>query len=67
MADGIRVLYVDDEPAFLQMGKDLLEQSGEFSVHSVASAREALDILNAKKYDAIVSDYKMPEMDGIEF
>ncbi len=67
MADGIRVLYVDDEEALLEMGKLFLEQNGEFSVDTVLSAPEALDILNKKMYDAIVSDYKMPEMDGIEF
>ena len=67
MADGIRVLIVDDEPASPDRVKELLEQSGEFSVDLVTSAREALDILNKKTYDAIVSDYRMPEMDGIEF
>lgn len=67
MADGIRVLYVDDEEALLEMGKLFLEQKGEFSVDTVLSAPEALGILSKKTYDAIVSDYKMPEMDGIEF
>ena len=67
MADVIRVLYVDDESVLLEMGKEFLEQSGEFFVDLVLSAPEALDILNKKNYDAIVSDYKMPEMDGIEF
>ncbi len=67
MADVIRVLYVDDESVLLEMGKEFLEQRGEFFVDLVLSAPEALDILNKKNYDAIVSDYKMPEMDGIEF
>jgi PAS domain S-box-containing protein len=67
MADVIRVLYVDDESVLLEMGKEFLEEGGEFFVDLVLSAPEALDILNKKNYDAIVSDYKMPEMDGIEF
>jgi PAS domain S-box-containing protein len=67
MAEGIRVLCVDDEAVLLEMGKEYLEQSGEFSVDTALSARAALDILNKNSYDAIVSDYLMPEMNGIEF
>ncbi|MDP2797561.1 MAG: PAS domain S-box protein [Methanoregula sp.] len=67
MADRIRVLIVDDESVLLEMGKLFLEQSGEFSVDTVISAPAALDILNKINYDVIVSDYQMPDMDGIEF
>jgi PAS domain S-box-containing protein len=66
MAGGIRVLYVDDEDLLLEIGKTFLENTGEFSVDTALSASEALDILNKKTYDAIVSDFKMPIMDGIE-
>jgi PAS domain S-box-containing protein len=61
------ILYVDDEPGLLEIGKLLLEQSGEFHVDTCTSARAALEILNKKNYDVIISDYLMPEMDGIEF
>ncbi|MDP3564054.1 MAG: PAS domain S-box protein, partial [Methanoregula sp.] len=67
MADGIRVLCVDDELPFLELGKLYLEQSGEFFVDIVTSASEALDILDKKTYDAIVSDYLMPGINGIDF
>ncbi|MCU0630011.1 MAG: PAS domain S-box protein [Methanoregulaceae archaeon] len=63
----ISVLYVDDEPALLDIGKRFLEQRGLFSVDTVTSAREALRCIEGKGYDAIISDYQMPEMDGIEF
>nr|WP_319375793.1 PAS domain S-box protein [uncultured Methanoregula sp.] len=62
-----RVLYVDDEPALLEIGRLFLEQSGEFEVDTLISAKEALDSPDLSAYDAIVSDYQMPEMDGIEF
>jgi PAS domain S-box-containing protein len=62
-----RILYVDDEPALLEIGKLFLEQSGQFSVDIVSSAPAALAFLKTKTYDAIISDYQMPEMDGIEF
>jgi PAS domain S-box-containing protein len=67
MAVGIHVLYVDDEPSLLEIGKMFLERDGLFSVDTVASAPEALQIIAGKRYDAIISDYQMPEMDGIEF
>jgi len=62
-----RVLYVDDEYDLLELGKQFLEQSKEFNVDIIPSAPEALDLLSKKPYDAIISDYQMPEMDGIEF
>ena len=67
MADGIRVLYVDDEPGLLEIGKVFLEESSEFSVDTAESAPAALDILSKNNYDAIISDFQMPYMDGIEF
>jgi PAS domain S-box-containing protein len=61
------LLYVDDEPGLLEIGKMFLEQSGRFSVDTLTSADEALRILDTTPYDAIISDYQMPGMDGIEF
>jgi PAS domain S-box-containing protein len=63
----ISILYVDDEPDLLEIGKLFLEQSGQFNVDTVTAAPAALFHLNTKSYDAIISDYQMPEMDGIEF
>ena len=67
MPDTLRVLYVDDEPGLLEIGKLFLEKEGEFAVDTLTSAREALEQLNTERYDAIISDYQMPEMDGITF
>jgi PAS domain S-box-containing protein len=63
----ISLLYVDDEPDLLDLCKLFLEREGEFSVVTVTSAREGLQILAGGMTDAIVSDYQMPGMDGIEF
>ena len=61
----IPVLYVDDESALLEITKDFLERSGEFTVDTAISAREAIEKLKAGRYDALVADYLMPEMDGL--
>lgn len=63
----IRVLYVDDEPQLLDICKLFLERSGDFRVDTITSASDALIQLNLKTYDAIISDYQMPGMNGIEF
>ncbi len=67
MEASIRVLYVDDETGLLEIEKMFLEESGEFSVTIIDSTPAALDLLNKKKFDAIVSDYQMAGMDGIQF
>ena len=67
MADTLRVLYVDDEPGLLAIAKLFLERRGAFSVDTLTSAKVALEQLDREPYDAIISDYQMPEMDGIQF
>ena len=67
MADTIRVLFVDDEPDLLDIGKRYLEKIDTFAIDTCISAPEALLRLNRERFDAIVSDYQMPDMDGIAF
>jgi len=64
----VTILYVDDEPALLEIGKLFLESQEDFHVETLPSARLALQRLGCtQRYDAILSDYQMPEMNGIEF
>ena len=67
MLDRTRILYVDDEVELLNLGKVFLEKGGEISVDTAASAGEARALMTSGSFDAIVSDYQMPEEDGITF
>jgi PAS domain S-box-containing protein len=63
----ITVLYVDDEPVMLDTLRLFLEKDPEFRVVTALSANAALGLLKTTNCDAIISDYEMPETDGIEF
>ncbi|MDD1700451.1 MAG: response regulator [Methanoregula sp.] len=63
----LSVLLIDDEPALLEVLKLFSERSREMSVHTALSATEALRMLPEKTFDAIIVDYDMPEINGIEF
>ena len=63
----IRVLHVDDDPAFLKVAKQCLDTQGEFEVDTASSVNEAFEKLKKKEYDVVVSDYQMPNKDGLEF
>ena len=59
------VLYVDDEWSLLDLCRIFLEQTGDFAIDVTSSPEEALEKMREKPFDAIVSDYQMPGMDGI--
>ena len=60
-----RVLIVDDEPAFLEIEQEHLSMNG-LAATACESASEAISELRSGDYDIVVSDYQMPEVDGIE-
>lgn len=60
------VLYVDDEESLLEVGKRFLEKIGKFNVTTESSVAGAIKLIKQSNFDAIVSDYQMPEYDGIQ-
>jgi len=67
MIQRISILYVDDEPALLELGRIFLEKNETFRVETSTSVRDATALLAANQYDIIVSDYQMQDRDGIDF
>jgi len=65
--DGLRLLLVDDDPSFLDITSRHFELYGEdFEIETCVGPREALELLERRDFDGIVSDYRMPGMNGIE-
>lgn len=64
----IRVLHVDDDPDFLDLTASVLEgEHDHFSVKTAPGASQGLEQFDPAEIDCLVSDYDMPEMNGIEF
>jgi HD-like signal output (HDOD) protein/ActR/RegA family two-component response regulator len=62
-----RILFVDDEPHVLDGLQNLLrKQRKQWDMGFVLGARAALDAFAASPYDVIVSDMRMPGIDGAE-
>lgn len=60
------LLLVDDDPSLRQSLAFILRQAG-YQVTAAATAEEALQTLSAGPFDLILTDLRMPGMDGIEF
>jgi PAS domain S-box-containing protein len=57
---------IDDDPALLDIAKEWLEGEIGFDVTTAKSAEEGLSLLRTRRLDAVISDYQMPTMDGLE-
>ncbi|PLX35804.1 MAG: hybrid sensor histidine kinase/response regulator [Hyphomicrobiales bacterium] len=67
MPIGQSLLYVDDSPFFRDMLAPVLKAAG-YRVTTVSSAAEALSRMeDGRRFDVIVTDVEMPEMDGYAF
>ena len=60
------LLLVDDEPAILSALRRLLRPEG-YTLHLAESGHAGLELLEREKVDLVISDMRMPEMDGAQF
>jgi len=62
-----RILIVDDEPNILSSLTRVLGKVDDWEIETYDSAAEALKRAQTTSFELIISDYKMPEMDGVTF
>jgi two-component system NtrC family sensor kinase len=58
------ILVVDDEPLVAALMTDILGLEG-YEVETAKNGREALEKIAGRSYDVILSDLRMPELDGV--
>ena len=63
----IRVLVVDDQQSIRGLTRFSLEQLGFAQIAEASNGRTGLESLAVTPADLIISDYNMPEMDGLQF
>ena len=61
----ISILCVDDEPFVLEILENFFEREPGFSVKTCTNATDALGLLSTQQFDAIIADFGLPDMDGI--
>lgn len=64
MSDNLDILVVDDEPVVLRSCERILRDEG-YNVESASGGREAIIKMEQKAYALVITDLKMPEVDGI--
>ncbi len=56
---------MDDEPFVLEILENFFKREPGFSVKACSNATDALELLNAHQIDAVIADFGLPDMDGI--
>jgi two-component system chemotaxis response regulator CheY len=64
-AAALKVLVVDDQNSVRQMTRMTLEEIGVRVIHEAENGKAAMDTASLQPLDLIISDYNMPEMDGL--
>lgn len=62
----LKVLLIDPDPALARLSQVSLERSSCISVRVAATGQDALELVHNNTFDAVVSDYDMPDMNGID-
>jgi C4-dicarboxylate-specific signal transduction histidine kinase len=62
-----RLLVVDDEPLALNLVKRVFEHESDIELHSATSPQRGLEIAMLHDMDLVITDQRMPEMEGLQF
>ena len=60
------ILAIDDEPHMLKLLERIITEKTPYKIASVSNSLEVPDLLNDNQFDLIITDLKMPGMDGID-
>jgi CheY-like chemotaxis protein len=64
----IKIFHLDDEPFYLELTREIMmAYDGDVEIETSTSPVEAVERVKISEPDCVLSDYRMPEMDGIEF
>ncbi|WP_255332748.1 ATP-binding response regulator [Methanocalculus taiwanensis] len=63
----LNILYVDGDFGFCESGRSFFEGREEINLTTVQNAEVALQILAKQRFEGIISEYRLPGMDGISF
>jgi two-component system chemotaxis response regulator CheY len=66
MAD-LKILAVDDSPTMRRIIVNTLNRAGYQDVTEASDGKDALAKLKVDKFDFVITDWNMPEMDGLQF
>jgi len=61
-----RILVIDDELDMLMLIRMIIEDSTDYEVETTNNPSEGLKMLAERDYDLVITDLKMPGMDGLE-
>jgi DNA-binding NtrC family response regulator len=62
----VRILIIDDEVDMLMLLRMIIEDNTDYDVETTNNPSEALKTISGKEFALIISDLKMPGMDGLE-
>ena len=61
----MRVLVVDDMVSMRHVMMHMLRSLGHTDINEAADGLQALNLLNKKQFDLVITDYHMPKVDGL--
>ena len=65
--NNIHILHVDDDSSIREISKQILLEMGDFEIDNACCVDEAFKKLATKPYDVIISDFEMPQKNGLDF
>lgn len=67
MSSNLRILMVDDSARMRRIIIGTLRRAGHLDVTEAADGKDALEKLRQENFDLVITDWNMPEMDGLAF